>query len=55
MVHQYYRVSPQRYVCDVTYVVDIRVSGEMVENIFNMKIVVVDQDGHLMAETLRNY
>ena len=48
-------IGDGRYLCDVTYVVDIRVSGEMVENIFNMKIVVVEQEGTLLAETLRNY
>lgn len=48
-------IGNQRYLCDVTYVVDIRYKGEMIENIFNIKLIVVDNEGRLQAELLRSY
>jgi len=48
-------IGNDRYLCDVTYVVDIMVSREWVENIFNVKLVVVRDGNSLKAETLRNY
>lgn len=48
-------IGNSRYLCDVTYVVDILVRGEWVENIFNMKLVVAQDGDALKAETLRNY
>lgn len=48
-------IGNDRYLCDVTYVVDIRDRGEMIENVFNMKIIIVRSEGTLKAETLRNY
>ena len=48
-------IGNNRYLCDVTYVVDISVRREWVENIFNIKIIVVQDADDLKAETLRNY
>lgn len=48
-------IGNDRYLCDVTYVVDIRVRSEWIENTFNVKLVVVRDGDDLKAETLRNY
>lgn len=48
-------IGDGRYICDVTYVVDIRVNKEMVENVFQVKLVILRSDKDLRVETLRNY
>ena len=48
-------IGSDRYVCDVTYVVQVKERRQTVEQVFNMQLVVVNDDGRLKAETLRNY
>ncbi len=48
-------IGQGRYLCDATYVVDIRVDGEMVENIFHIQLVLLDSGEKLLVESMRNY
>ena len=48
-------IGQGRYLCDATYTVDIRVDGEMVENIFNIQLVLLRSGEKLLVETMRNY
>lgn len=41
--------------CSTPKVVDIRVNKEMVENVFQVKLVILRSDKDLRVETLRNY
>ena len=48
-------IGNDRYLCDVTYVVAVKEKREYIEQTFNIKLIVVNQEGDLLAETLRNY
>lgn len=55
MVHQYYRVSPQRYMCDVTYVVDTVGRHGLITSENNMKVVFLETADGLKVEALSSY
>ena len=48
-------IGNDRYLCDITYVLNVRGRLENPQQTFNMKVIVVRDGDRLMAETLRNY
>ena len=48
-------IGNDRYLCDITYVLDVRNRLENPVQVFNIQVIVVKDSSRLMAETLRNY
>ena len=53
-IHRCIHIGSDRYLCDVTYIVDIHHKGQDLENIFHVQIIVADTADGLRAEMLRN-
>lgn len=54
-VHQYYRISDERYLCDVTYVVDTVGRHGLITSENNMKVVFLKTADGLKVEALSSY
>ena len=48
-------IGNSRYLCDITYVVEVGEDEEVSQQTFNIQVVVVETEDRMKAETLRNY
>ena len=54
-VHHYAQLEPGRYLCDVSYKVDTTGYEGVVQTTTNCKIIIVEQDGKMLVESMIGY